>query len=1333
MPDHVGQQLGTYQLIRLLGQGHWGSVYLGEHQHLRTQAAIKVLHGLWDESEVEGFLGEARTLAHLRHPLIVRVLDFGVQQGTPFLVMEYAPGGTLRQLHPKGMRLPLETVVSYVKQVASALQYAHEQRLIHRDLKPENLLLGHDQQVWLSDFGLAIVAHSARSQSLQQTAGTVAYMAPEQLQGHPTAASDQYALGILAYEWLAGERPFSGSPTQVAVQQTLTSPPSLSEKVPMLPSPVEHVVFRALAKDPSARFPTVEAFATALEEGGLEDASGRTMPAPEAHYVAARPSASRSLPTGTVTLLFTDMEGSTRLLQHLGERYRAVLADCRRLLRTAFQQWNGYEVDTQGDAFFVAFTRATDAVEASVAAQRALASHAFPGGVTVRVRMGLHTGEPQRSAEGYVGLDVHHAARIMSAGHGGQVVLSQTTRDLVQRDLPEGVSLQDLGAHRLKDLQHPSHLFQLDIAGLPAAFPPLGTLDSHPHNLPVQLTPFIGRVQEVSAVQKLLHRDGVRLLTLTGPGGTGKTRMALQVAAELSESFPDGVFFVNLAPISDPALVVATIAQTLDVKEVAEHPLLDLVIAFLREKQVLLLLDNFEQVVSAAERIAALLAACPQLKVLVTSREVLHVRGEQEFAVPPLTLPDPKHLPDMLALSQYESVALFIQRAQAVRPTFQVTNANAPAIVEICIRLDGLPLAIELAAARIKLLPPQALLARLGQRFAVLTGGARDVPERHQTLHNTIAWSYHLLDEDEQQLFRRLSIFIGGCTLEAAEAVCAALGDADATRSVFDGVASLIDKSFLRQSEPEGQEPRLLMLETIREYGWEGLKGCGEMEQTRHAHAAYYLHLAEQVEPHLRSAHQTVWLACLEAEHDNLRAALRWSLDHKEREMALRLSSALGYFWELCGPWSEGRTFLEQALAAREGVAAAVRAKALGAAGVLMGKQGDFEQAMALCQQSLALFRELGERPGIALSLYGLGTMAWMRGNLALARSVLEEALAFFRALDDPWGITSSLISLASVALERGEYARTHALLKESLALSRKLADKRGIANSLLTWAWLLFWSEGELEQARAMLQESVALFREVGDKELEPLGELLVGFVAFLQGEYTTARSQLEAGLALFRTIGSQRGMALGLLFLGLLVFAQGDAGTARALLEESLALFSTMGNQSMITHCLASVAIVAVAQGQHTWGVRLLATVETMREARGVPRPPVMQGFYEQSLASARAGLGEAAFVAVWEEGRAMTPEQALAAQDPVPTTQPPAPARAPAAPRPASPDGLTEREVEVLRLLTQGMTDAQVADQLALSPRTVQGHLRSIYHKLHVHARTAAIRYAVEHQLV
>ena len=495
------------------------------------------------------------------------------------------------------------------------------------------------------------------------------------------------------------------------------------------------------------------------------------------------------------------------------------------------------------------------------------------------------------------------------------------------------------------------------------------TLDTYPNNLPAQPTPFIGREQEVAAVEHLFCREEVRLLTLTGPGGVGKTRMALQVAAELREVFPDGVYFVNLAPIRDPRFVVPTIAQALDLKEIAEQPLLDLLKAFLQGQQLLLLLDNFEQVVSAAIEVAELLAACPQLKVLVTSRMVLHVQAEQEFAVPPLSVPDPRHLPDVVALSQYEALALFIQRAQSVKPEFQLSNANAQAIVEICQHLDGLPLAIELAAARIKLLHPQALLVRLSQRLSVLTSGAQDVPERQQTLRNTIAWSYNLLDAQEQRLFRRLSVFVDGCTLEAIEAVCMTLGDE--TGSVLDAVASLIDKSLLQQTEQEGEEPRFVMLETIREYGLEVLAASGEMEAVRQAHSAYFLRLAETAEPALEGPHPANWFGWLEREHDNLRAAMHWFLERDEGAMALRLGCALWWFWNSRGPASEGRAFLEQALTSSERVAEDVRAKALYVVGNFAARMGDFDQAKAFCKESLALFQETGKRWDMCLAISG--------------------------------------------------------------------------------------------------------------------------------------------------------------------------------------------------------------------------------------------------------------------------------------------------------------------------------------------------------------------------
>ena len=1034
------------------------------------------------------------------------------------------------------------------------------------------------------------------------------------------------------------------------------------------------------------------------------------------------------LPTGTITLLFTDIEGSTLLLQQVGEQYSRVLAECRQVLRTAFQQSHGYEVDAQGDACFFAFTRATDAIFAAVAAQRALASHAWPEGAVVRVRVGLHTGEPLRTADGYVGLDVHQAARIMSAGHGGQVLLSQTTRHLVEHHLPDGVSLRDLGKYRLKDLQQKSHLFQLVVAGLPADFPLLKTLDTSPHNLPIQPTPLIGREREVTAVQQLLQRADVRLLTLTGPGGSGKTRLGLHVAAELSDAFTDGIFFVNLAPIGDAELVVPTIAQTLGVKESATRSLLEQLQAFLQEKQVLLMLDNCEQVVSAASILPDLLAHCPLLKLLVTSRAVLHLSAEHEFAVPPLSLPDLKHLPDLETLPQYEAVALFIARAQALKADFQVNNATAPAVAEICARLDGLPLAIELAAARIKLLSPPALLARLGQRLAVLTSGGRDAPARQQTLRMTIDWSYQLLDADEQWLFQRLSIFVGGCTLPAIEAVCGTVDPQTPVAWGLDAAASLIDKSLLRQTEQEAAEPRFVMLETIREYGREVLASSGEEERMQQAHAAYFLALAEAAERAWNSSQQVGWFAQLEQEHDNLRAAMSWLLERGEAERALRLGTALWWFWYTQDHRQEGWDVLERVLASSGGAAVPLRARTLWAAGSLAGSLGYFERAEVLCQESLALFRGIGDAKGMGDAVFHLAHIAFARWDLATARKLFEESLVVLRERGDKTRIAWVLNALALVLLYQGEFAGVSPLAEQAVEILKEVGDTAGAAMALLTVARMAFW-QGDLVRAQTLAEEGLARASETGITSAEAIALAIGGEIVLAQGETTPARLLLEQSHLLWQEVDNKEMIAGTLSLLGKVLAAEAEHTAARTAYEESLHRGLAVVD---IAPTLEGLALVVAAQGETTWAVRLWAAAAALRDSLGVPLPPVSRPAYARAVAAAQAQLDEQAFAMAWAEGRGMTWEQALTARGPV-TTPSDTPLTPPAKAPPTAPAGLTVREVEVLRLLAQGLTDAQIAEQLIISPRTVNTHLTAIYGKIQVSSRSAATRYALEQRLV
>jgi len=922
------------------------------------------------------------------------------------------------------------------------------------------------------------------------------------------------------------------------------------------------------------------------------------------------------LPTGTVTLLFTDIEGSTRLLQRAGDAYAGLLEQHRTLLRDAFTGHRGAVVDSEGDAFFVAFSSAKDAVNAAARAQGALHEHEWPGGEEVRVRIGLHTGEPRVVEGRYVGLDVHHAARVMAVAHGGQVLLSEATRAL----LDDGTRLRDLGEHRLKDLSRPQRLYQLELDGLPSEFPPLQTLDNRPTNLPVQPNAFIGRERELAEAELLLLRDDLRLLTLTGTGGSGKTRLALQLAADVVEHFPDGVFFVSLAPVRDWELVPPTIARTLGLREQPGETYAETLTGYLRDKRMLLVLDNFEQVLVAAPAIAGLSATAPELRVLATSRTPLRLSGERTYSVPPLRLP--------------ESVSLFADRAHAATAEFEIADENAEAVAEICRRLDGLPLAIELAAPRVRTLPPQALLNRLDQRLKLLTGGAQDLDERQRTLRATIEWSYDLLLGEEKTLFARLACFVGGCRIDAADAIC----DPDGSLGVdvLNGLGSLVEKSLLRQRPDPDGEPRFWMLETIREYALELLEASGEADVLRELHASWYAGAAEQLDAELRTGDPAEVFEHVDADYANLRAALEFGRDRGDGELMLRLATALWGFWITRGYVSGGMRALERALelSGRRPARALVGLCALK---VLSGRSG--EDLRAAAQEALEACEELGDDYSLAQAWNVVGRVEGsVMGSLGTAEEAWRRALSHARRGDHraekaesiSWLMVSAVFGplpveegiarckeflaaegadptiRATCSVERAVLEAMRGdipLARELLAEGRRTIEKTG----LTVWAalnaqeaYLVESLAGQPEAAITTLREGFVALHQAGER-----GYLssIAGFLShalLAQGEETEAErfaGECEQAAAaedvlsqvLWRTAKAKLRARQGLL------------GEAEALTREAVQLSEPTDLLGTRAAALADLADVLELAGDHAAALRTLHEAARLYESKG------------------------------------------------------------------------------------------------------------------------------------
>lgn len=907
-----------------------------------------------------------------------------------------------------------------------------------------------------------------------------------------------------------------------------------------------------------------------------------------------------SLPSGTVHLLFSDIGGSTQLVQRLGEDYIRVLEEHQRILRDAFAKWDGYEISTHGDSFFAVFSRATDAVSAAVEAQQALARETWAAGVRLQIRIGIHTGEPMLVNQDYVGVDVHRAARICAAAYPGQVLLSNETRVMVERQLPQDVSLRELGKYRLKDLNEPEHLYQLVIADLQSDFPPLKSLEITPNNLPLQLTSFIGREHEIDEIKDLLR--SARLVTLTGAGGTGKTRLGMEIAKQMGEQFPEGVWLIDFAVLPEPNLILQAITTALGVREEPKRSLIQTLTDHLRSKKLLLLFDNCEHLVAACAQVAdTLLQVCPRLQILATSREALGLTGEHQYYVPTLTIPPPDSELVMENLNQSESVRVFLDRAVLVRPAFKLTKANAFAIAQICRRLDGIPLAIELAAARVKGLNTEQISARLDDRFSLLRTGNRTALQRHQTLRATIDWSYNLLSEKERLLLSRLSVFAGGWTVESATEVCLVVQPEE--QDVLNLLLNLADKSLVIVEEQEG-ETRYRLLETIREYALEKLIESGEQRLVRNRHLDFFINFAEEAEHNYRGKKQLFWFSVMEKERVNFRAALDYVLHSNQPETVLRLAGTAFWLWFFRGPWSEGQIWTEAALA----------------------------QAQAPDLRTMAK----------AKVLMGLGLLQFAQSNHSSAHEILAESLSIWQELDNKWW---SAFTLGFMGLTIRAHDREAAALffEESLRLAKETNEKWILAFSL--------WNIGENElylknlgEAQRLLDQCLELSQVLGDRMLQNEALRALGEISEADQQYFRAVDLYKQSLSIVQELRDITNISVLYFNVGRALQLAGENEKATPYFRDALAQSVKLGKKSGVLRALAGLGVIAAASGEAERAITLLMASQLIVAESGSSFPQNQSAWLTRHFESARAQLSEQQFASISVQAQTMPLNEAV-----------------------------------------------------------------------------------------